>query len=54
MELTSFTVGGAGVTATLRDAAGKEESVAADWLIGCDGAHSAVRHGLGMEFTGHD
>ncbi len=30
----------AGVTATLRNAAGKEETVAADWLIGCDGAHS--------------
>ena len=23
----------------------------ADWLIGCDGAHRAVRHGLGMEFA---
>ena len=22
------------------------------WLIGCDGAHSAVRHGLGMQFEG--
>jgi 2-polyprenyl-6-methoxyphenol hydroxylase-like FAD-dependent oxidoreductase len=52
VELTSFTVSDTGVVATLRDAAGKQESVAADWLIGCDGAHSAVRHGLGMEFTG--
>ncbi|WP_019925598.1 NAD(P)/FAD-dependent oxidoreductase [Nocardia sp. BMG111209] len=23
-----------------------------DWLIGADGAHSAVRHGLGADFTG--
>ena len=23
-------------------------------MIGCDGAHSAVRHGLGMEFEGDD
>jgi 2-polyprenyl-6-methoxyphenol hydroxylase-like FAD-dependent oxidoreductase len=23
-----------------------------DWMIGCDGAHSIVRHGLGMEFEG--
>ena len=22
------------------------------WLIGCDGAHSTVRHGLGMPFEG--
>ena len=29
-----------------------EERVEADWLIGCDGAHSTVRHGLGMEFEG--
>jgi len=26
--------------------------VEADWLIGCDGAHSAVRHGLGFDFAG--
>jgi len=51
-ELTGFTAGDRGVTATLRDAAGREETVEADWLIGCDGAHSAVRHGLGMEFAG--
>ena len=25
----------------------------ASWVIGCDGAHSAVRHTLGLEFTGH-
>ena len=43
-----------GITATLRNAAGKEETLTADWLIGCDGAHSAVRHGLGMHFRRHD
>jgi 2-polyprenyl-6-methoxyphenol hydroxylase-like FAD-dependent oxidoreductase len=31
-----------GVTATLRDAAGREETVMAEWLVGCDGAHSTV------------
>ena len=36
-----------GITATLSHADGPEESVQADWLVGCDGAHSAVRHGLG-------
>jgi 2-polyprenyl-6-methoxyphenol hydroxylase-like FAD-dependent oxidoreductase len=29
-----------------------EENIAASWLIGCDGAHSTVRHRLGMEFEG--
>jgi 2-polyprenyl-6-methoxyphenol hydroxylase-like FAD-dependent oxidoreductase len=52
IELTAFTARTDGVTATLRDAAGREESVAAEWLIGCDGAHSTVRHGLGIEFSG--
>ncbi len=40
------------ITATLRHAGGPEETVTAEWLVGCDGAHSAVRHGLGMEFPG--
>jgi len=29
-----------------------EETISASWLIGCDGAHSTVRHQLGMEFHG--
>jgi len=36
----------------LRHADGHEETVSADWLVGCDGAHSAVRHGLGAPFAG--
>jgi 2-polyprenyl-6-methoxyphenol hydroxylase-like FAD-dependent oxidoreductase len=28
------------------------EIVEAKWLVGCDGAHSTVRHALGMEFEG--
>jgi len=51
-EMTSFTQNGGGVTAVLRNAAGQEEVVETDWLIGCDGAHSAVRHGLGLSFLG--
>jgi 2-polyprenyl-6-methoxyphenol hydroxylase-like FAD-dependent oxidoreductase len=31
---------------------GHVENVSARWLLGCDGAHSAVRHALGAEFTG--
>jgi 2-polyprenyl-6-methoxyphenol hydroxylase-like FAD-dependent oxidoreductase len=33
-------------------AAGGEQTVAAAWLLGADGAHSAVRHALGMAFDG--
>src|SRR5262249_38154501 len=48
-ELVRFAAEDDRVTAVVRDAAGREETVEADWLIGCDGAHSAVRHGLGIE-----
>ncbi len=52
VEAASFTHDDSGVTAVLRNAQGHEETVAADWLIGCDGAHSTVRHGLGLPFEG--
>jgi 2-polyprenyl-6-methoxyphenol hydroxylase-like FAD-dependent oxidoreductase len=40
------------VVATVKAADGREETIAARWLAGCDGAHSAVRHGLGLPFEG--
>jgi 2-polyprenyl-6-methoxyphenol hydroxylase-like FAD-dependent oxidoreductase len=52
VELASFTDKGNGVEATLRKANGETETLSADWLIGCDGAHSVVRHGLGLSFEG--
>ncbi len=52
VELTGFTDKGASVEATLKKADGSGEIVQADWLVGCDGAHSAVRHGLGFAFEG--
>jgi 2-polyprenyl-6-methoxyphenol hydroxylase-like FAD-dependent oxidoreductase len=51
-ELASFKSGADGVQAVLRHADGHEEAVSADWLVGCDGAHSAVRRGLGAPFAG--
>ena len=42
----------AGVEVTLRHPDGQQEVVAAEWLLGCDGAHSVVRHSLGVPFVG--
>jgi 2-polyprenyl-6-methoxyphenol hydroxylase-like FAD-dependent oxidoreductase len=52
VELIQFSAGENEVEATLRSASEGEERLAVDWLIGCDGAHSTVRHGLGMSFSG--
>ena len=52
LELTTFKKGAGGVEAVLRHADGHEQAVSAGWLLGCDGAHSAVRHGLGAAFSG--
>jgi len=51
-ELIDCTDHGDHVSATLRHAAGREETVRCDFLLGCDGAHSTVRKKLGLEFTG--
>jgi 2-polyprenyl-6-methoxyphenol hydroxylase-like FAD-dependent oxidoreductase len=53
VELLSFEEGTDSVTSKIRHHDGGEQSVVAPWLIGCDGAHSTVRHTLGVEFTGH-
>ena len=52
VSLESFADKSEGVQAVLRSAKGETETVTADWLIGCDGAHSTVRHGLGFAFEG--
>jgi 2-polyprenyl-6-methoxyphenol hydroxylase-like FAD-dependent oxidoreductase len=51
-EVLGFTATDSGAEATLRRADGQEEKVAAEWLLGCDGAHSTVRHTLGVPFSG--
>jgi len=53
VELTGFTDKGSSVEATLRKADGTTETLTADWMVGCDGAHSTVRHGLGFAFEGN-
>jgi 2-polyprenyl-6-methoxyphenol hydroxylase-like FAD-dependent oxidoreductase len=52
VELIGFADRSDCVEARLRHADGREETFATPWLIGCDGAHSAVRHCAGMEFSG--
>lgn len=53
VELTTFTTTDDSVTAVLKLADGREETLTTDWLVGCDGAHSTVRHGLGLSFLGN-
>lgn len=48
LGLTSFEQSADSVTATLTDSS----IVTAKYLIGCDGAHSIVRRGLGLTFEG--
>jgi 2-polyprenyl-6-methoxyphenol hydroxylase-like FAD-dependent oxidoreductase len=52
VELLGFAQAADAVTATLKHADGREETVVTPWLVGCDGAHSTVRHTLGLPFEG--
>jgi 2-polyprenyl-6-methoxyphenol hydroxylase-like FAD-dependent oxidoreductase len=50
-ELVAVAQHEGGISARLRTG-DREEEVAADWLLGCDGAHSAVRDQLAIAFSG--
>jgi 2-polyprenyl-6-methoxyphenol hydroxylase-like FAD-dependent oxidoreductase len=52
VELVGFESGEEDVTCTLRHGDGRAEEVHARYLVGCDGAHSGVRHGAGIPFEG--
>lgn len=52
VELLSLEQSSQRVSATLEHADGYVETVEADWLVGADGAHSVVRHALGVPFEG--
>lgn len=52
VRLERFTQDGEGVDATIVHADGRQETVRAGWLLGCDGSHSTVRHALGLQFEG--
>jgi 2-polyprenyl-6-methoxyphenol hydroxylase-like FAD-dependent oxidoreductase len=51
-ELLTFTDSSGGGNATIRRATGTTEVIPYRWLVGCDGAHSTVRHALGIPFEG--
>jgi 3-(3-hydroxy-phenyl)propionate hydroxylase len=52
VELTEFVQGSAGLSASLLRADGRSETMHPSYLIAADGAHSAIRHRLGMSFAG--
>lgn len=53
VELVTFQENAESVLCTLQHLDSRMEQVETPYLIGCDGAHSIVRHTLGLEFTGH-
>ena len=52
VRLIDFTARDDGVQARLLDANGAERRVECRYLVGCDGAHSTVRKGVGIEYEG--
>lgn len=53
-RLVSFSQNDGEVIAEIEDlASGRRHHVTADYLVGCDGAASIVRRGLGIQMTGH-
>jgi 2-polyprenyl-6-methoxyphenol hydroxylase-like FAD-dependent oxidoreductase len=51
-ELVKFSQGTDGIVAEVKNSADDLETIEAKYLVGCDGAHSLVRHTLGIEFGG--
>jgi 2-polyprenyl-6-methoxyphenol hydroxylase-like FAD-dependent oxidoreductase len=51
-ELESFSQDANGVTAQIKTPEGEIQTVNGKYLVGCDGASSPVRHGLGLTFEG--
>jgi 2-polyprenyl-6-methoxyphenol hydroxylase-like FAD-dependent oxidoreductase len=52
-ELVRLASGSDAVTATVLTPRGHTETITAGYVVGCDGAHSRVRHELGLGFNGH-
>ena len=54
VELVAFEQDEDGVRATLRSRDGGQETAKVSYLVACDGAHSTVRHALGVSFSGDE
>ncbi|MFC0399304.1 FAD-dependent monooxygenase [Paraburkholderia rhizosphaerae] len=52
IELAMFSQGSAGINATLQRSNGHTETLHPSYMIAADGAHSSIRHRLGMNFAG--
>ena len=52
VRLASFVQDPDGVTADLEGADGRKQRIRSRWVVGCDGAHSVVRKGLGLDYEG--
>lgn len=52
VELVRAAEDGSAVNATLRDLAGVDTETRSGYVVGCDGAHSRVRHELRLAFDG--
>jgi 2-polyprenyl-6-methoxyphenol hydroxylase-like FAD-dependent oxidoreductase len=52
VEFADFTDDGRHVASQLKLPDGTVEELRTDWLVGCDGAHSSIRHALGKSFDG--
>src|SRR6185503_6734691 len=50
--LESFSQDKNGVTARVKRDSGESQTITGKYLVGCDGASSPVRHGLGLTFEG--
>ncbi len=53
-ELLSFNQDANGVTATVKDLAGKTSEISAAFLVGCDGGASVVRKQIGIKLSGNE
>src|SRR5262245_41928443 len=51
-ELESFAQGAGGVVARVKTSSDKKQTIAAKYVVGCDGPKSLVRHILGLTFEG--
>jgi putative polyketide hydroxylase len=54
VEVVDLAHHGGATTVTMRDASGRDRTVTADYVIGADGAKSAVRASMGVELVGMD